>query len=266
MKMPISQHRLALQPNAPTDGSTTVGHIHSYETFGTVDGPGIRLIIFMQGCQWRCKYCHNRDTWDIHGGDILSVDELMNTILDYRYYFQVSDGGITVSGGEPTLQAGFVKELFNACQHEDIHTCLDTNGFIENYSTDINEMVAATDLTILDIKQMDNRRHLALTKISNKPTLHFAKHLASLNKPVWIRYVVVDGYTSDLESAHALGRFLQPMKNIQRVELLPYHELGKYKWAAIGEPYELDNIKPPSPTTLKAIHDVIAEYGLEVRY
>lgn len=251
---------------AGSSTSKQVGYIHSIDTFGTVDGPGIRMVVFMQGCQWRCQYCHNRDTWDLHAGDSMQVDDLMRMILDYRYYFDVSGGGLTVSGGEPILQSEFVKELFLACHEYGIHTCLDTNGFIEKYTPTINELVSETDLVLLDIKQMDNQRHIQITKISNKPTLQFAEHLASLNRPVWIRYVVLEGITSDLQSIQALGQFLEPMKNVERVELLPYHTLGKYKWAAMKQPYELEGAIPPTSKTLEAIHSILTGYGLDVRY
>lgn len=240
------------------------GHIHSLESFGTVDGPGIRAVIFMQGCLWRCKYCQNPDTWDLQGGKQRTVKDIMQILLEYKTYFKFSDGGVTVSGGEPLLQVDFLTELFKECGRHGIHTCLDTNGYVTHLTTAIHELIRYTDLFLLDIKQMDNQRHLQLTKMSNKPTLAFAEHLAELGKPVWIRYVILEGYTADSESAHALGRFLSPMKNIHKVELLPYHTLGAYKWVALGEHYELAGVKPPSPETVVEIANVLESYHLEV--
>ena len=244
--------------------STLYGHIHSLESFGTVDGPGIRLVIFMQGCLWRCKYCQNPDTWDLHGGKQQTVQDIMRIVLEYQAYFKFSGGGVTVSGGEPLLQAEFLKELFKECFRYGIHTCLDTNGYAAHLTEPIHELIRYTDLVLLDIKQMENQRHLQLTKMSNKPTLAFAEYLAERGKPVWVRYVIVEGYTTDLESAHALGRFLSPMKNVEKVELLPYHALGEYKWAALGEHYELTGVKPPASETVIEIADVLESYHLEV--
>lgn len=243
-----------------------IGRIHSIETCGTVDGPGIRFIVFMQGCLMRCKYCHNRDTWDLDGGREVTVAEIMKDLRSYRHFINASGGGITASGGEAILQAGFVAELFAACKAEGIHTCLDTNGFVRVYNEEIEKLLAVTDLVLLDIKQMDDDKHIELTKVSNKRTLQFAEYLAERGQKVWIRYVVVGGYTEDEPSAHALGAFLQPMSNIEKVELLPYHELGKHKWTAMGETYELNNVHPPSRTTMDNIKAIIASYGLNVSY
>jgi pyruvate formate lyase activating enzyme len=242
------------------------GRIHSTESCGTVDGPGIRYIVFMQGCLMRCKYCHNRDTWDLDGGREVTVPELMADLKSYRHFISASGGGVTASGGEAMLQAAFVKELFKACQAEGIHTCLDTNGFVRVYNDDVHELIDVSDLVMLDIKQMDDAKHIDLTKVSNKRTLQFAQYLADRNQPVWLRYVVVGGITDDIESAHALGNFIKDMKNIEKVELLPYHELGKHKWEAMGEKYELENVKPPSKETMEAIKEVIASYGHQVMY
>ncbi|MBQ1785000.1 MAG: pyruvate formate lyase 1-activating protein [Gammaproteobacteria bacterium] len=243
-----------------------IGRIHSIETCGTVDGPGIRFIVFMQGCLMRCKYCHNRDTWDLDGGREVTVAEIMKDLRSYRHFINASGGGITASGGEAILQAGFIAELFTACKAEGIHTCLDTNGFVRVYNDDILRLLSVTDLVLLDIKQMDDEKHIDLTKVSNKRTLQFAQYLSEHNQHTWIRYVVVEGYTDDADSAHALGAFLQPLKNIEKVELLPYHELGKHKWTAMGETYELEQARPPSRDTMEMIKEIIASYGLTVSY
>jgi pyruvate formate lyase activating enzyme len=236
------------------------GRVHSIETCGTVDGPGIRFIIFLQGCQMRCKYCHNRDTWDTKAGKLMSVDELMKDLVQYRNFMEASGGGVTVSGGEAMLQPEFVKAIFTACKQEGIHTCLDTNGFVRRLDDTVKEVLDVADLVLLDIKQIDNDKHIDLTHVSNKYTLEFAKYLAQRNQPVYLRYVVVPGYTDSITDAEALGKFIEPMKNIEKIELLPYHELGKHKWTAMGEIYPLEGVKPPAHETMEAIKKTLSKY------
>jgi len=245
---------------------SVIGHVHSIETCGTVDGPGIRFIIFLQGCLMRCKYCHNRDTWDLEGGKDMSVDELMAELLQYRHFMNASGGGITISGGEAMLQPEFVQAMFEACRLEGIHTCLDTNGFVRRIDDSTKAVLDVADLVLLDIKQMDNKKHIDLTHVSNKYTLDFANYLAAQNQPVYLRYVVVPGYTDCLEDAHTLGKFIQPMKNIEKIEMLPYHELGKHKWTAMGEIYPLDGVHPPSRDTMQAIKEILLQYNDNVLY
>ena len=242
------------------------GRIHSVESFGTVDGPGIRFITFMQGCLMRCQYCHNRDTWDVDGGKEVEVDELMTQIRSYRPFLDASNGGVTASGGEAILQAEFVNALFKACQQEGIHTCLDTNGFVRKYTPVIDELLDHTDLVLLDIKQMDDAKHIALTKVSNQRTLEFAKYLEKRHQRTWLRYVVVDGFTDDESSVRQLAEFIKPMKNIDKVELLPYHELGKHKWEAMGETYQLTGIAPPSRDTMEKIKAVFTGMNINAVY
>ncbi|WP_299573136.1 pyruvate formate lyase 1-activating protein [uncultured Shewanella sp.] len=242
----------------------TTGRIHSIESFGTVDGPGIRYVAFMQGCLMKCQYCHNRDTWDLDGGKEVTVDELMSQIIGYKPFLK--SGGVTATGGEAILQAEFVAELFKACKENDLHTCLDTNGFVRKYSAVIDELLDNTDLVLLDIKQMDDSKHIDLTKVSNQRTLQFAEYLAKRNQKTWVRYVVVDGFTEDLASAKALADFIEPMNNVEKVELLPYHQLGTHKWEAFGETYSLIDTKPPSKETMEAIKTVFTERGIKADY
>lgn len=238
------------------------GRIHSIESCGTVDGQGIRFIVFMQGCLMRCKYCHNRDSWDEDAGVEKTVEGLMKEIRPYKHYFKASGGGVTVSGGEPMLQAEFVTALFTACKAEGIATCLDTNGFVRDHNKKIDDLLEVTDLVMLDIKQMDNKKHVDLTKVSNKSTLRFAKHLAELNQPAWIRYVVVPTITDDVESAKLLAEFISPMKNIERIELLPYHEIGTYKWKEYNDKYELSHLSPPSTEVMTTLLELFKSYDL----
>ena len=244
----------------------TLGHIHSVESFGTVDGPGIRYIAFMQGCLMRCQYCHNRDTWDLDGGKEVSVDEIMSQVISYQPFLEASGGGITASGGEAILQAQFVSELFKACKSQGVHTCLDTNGFVRKYEPVIDELLDNTDLVLLDIKQMDDAKHIELTKVSNHRTLQFAQYLATRNIKTWIRYVVVAGFTEDVESAIALAEFIKPMSNVEKVELLPYHPLGEHKWQAFGETYTLADISPPSTEIMQRIQQVFVDRAINATF
>lgn len=242
------------------------GRVHSIETCGTVDGPGIRFIIFLQGCLMRCKYCHNRDTWDTEAGKIMNVDELMAELVQYRNYMDASGGGVTVSGGEAMLQPEFVKAIFTACKQEGIHTCLDTNGFVRRLDETVKGVLEVTDLVLLDIKQMDDEKHIDLTHVSNKYTLEFAKYLAEQNQAVYLRYVVLPGYTDSIKDVHSLGKFIEPMKNIEKIELLPYHELGKHKWIAMGEIYPLEGINPPPREMMEETKNILLQYHPNVIY
>jgi len=219
-----------------------VANIHSFETFGTVDGPGIRFIFFMQGCALRCKYCHNRDTWRRNGGKKITVDELMEKILKYKNYITPS-GGVTASGGEPMLQAPFLIELFKRLKKEGIHTCIDTSGMFP-ITDEIKELLTLTDLVLLDIKHIDDKKCRDLVGVSNKLELEFAKYLSENGNKMWIRQVLVPGYTDDEQDLLKLKDFLSTLKTIEKIEFLPYHNMGKYKWSDLGVEYELENVKP----------------------
>jgi len=222
-----------------------IGHIHSIESFGTVDGPGIRFVIFMQGCTLKCKYCHNRDTWKVNAGKKITIDELVKEIQNYRTYIENSGGGVTVSGGEPLLQAEFVTELFKKLKELGIHTALDTAGSIP-LSPSIKELLKYTDLVLLDIKHIEDEKAINLTGFSNKNNLEFAKYLNNINIPIWIRQVLVPGYTDDKFDLQKLKAFINSLSNVEKVEILPYHNLGKFKWDELGDKYELENVVPPS--------------------
>lgn len=243
-----------------------LGRIHSYESCGTVDGPGIRFIAFFQGCLMRCLYCHNRDTWDTHGGKEINVEDLMKEVVTYRHFMNASGGGVTASGGEAILQAEFVRDWFRACHKADINTCLDTNGFVRRYDPVIDELLDVTDLVMLDLKQMNDDIHQNLVGVSNHRTLDFARYLAKRNQRTWIRYVVVPGWSDDDKSAHMLGEFTKDMTNIEKIELLPYHELGKHKWIAMGEEYGLEGVNPPTKEIMERVKGILEGYGHKVIY
>ena len=215
--------------------------IHSIESFGTVDGPGIRFVLFMQGCSLKCKYCHNRDTWDIHGGEFKSLDEIFENILRYKNYIFKS-GGVTVTGGEPLLQHEFLIELFKKLKKEGIHTCIDTSGMV-TLTDKIKELIELTDLFLLDIKHINPEKCKELVGRSNNRELEFARYLSDNNKHMWIRQVLVPGYTDDEKDLLKLKEFIQSLKTVDKVEILPYHNMGKYKWEELCEKYELNDVR-----------------------
>ena len=233
-----------------------LGRIHSTESLGTVDGPGIRFIVFMQGCPLRCKYCHNRDTWDVNAGTEITTDELIKKIERSLTYIKASQGGVTVSGGEPLLQAKFVTELFKKLHEKGIHTCLDTAGSLP-INDDIRELLENTDLVLLDIKHIDNEKCINLIGAPNTNNLNFAKYLSENNIPMWVRQVLVPGYTNDENDLLKLKEFLSQMNNIERIEILPYHNLGKYKWENLGQEYPLENVVPPTPEEIDKAKQIL---------
>jgi pyruvate formate lyase activating enzyme len=222
----------------------TKGYIHSTESFGTVDGPGIRFVVFMQGCPMRCLYCHNPDTWRTYGGTEVSVEDIVKQYLACKEFMK--GGGITVTGGEPLLQIGFVTELFEECRRRGIHTCLDTSGvtFTPEDTSKFDRLVECTDLVMLDIKHIDDTRHRALTGHSNRNILAFAEYLRDRRVDVWVRHVVVPNVTQNDEYLYRLGRFLGTLKNLKALDVLPYHTLGKAKYESLGIEYPLGDTPP----------------------
>lgn len=226
-----------------------IGHIHSTESFGAADGPGVRFIVFMQGCHMRCRYCHNPDTWKMDGGDEVTADEILKRALRFKPFWG-KDGGITISGGEPLLQIDFVIELFKKAKDLGINTCIDTAGnpFTkeEPFFSKFEELMKYTDLLLLDLKEINPTRHKDLTGFDNSNIIEMAKYLSEINKPVWIRHVLVPEHSDFDEDLDALGDFIDTLSNVDRVEILPYHTLGKFKWENLGIPYTLESISPPS--------------------
>lgn len=226
-----------------------IGHIHSTESFGAADGPGVRFIVFMQGCHMRCRYCHNPDTWKMGGGDEVTADEILKRALRFKPYWG-KDGGITISGGEPLLQIDFVIELFKKAKELGINTCIDTAGnpFTKEdpFFSKFEELMKYTDLLLLDLKEINPTRHKDLTGFDNSNIIEMAKYLSEINKPLWIRHVLVPEHSDFDEDLDALGDFIDTLSNVDRVEILPYHTLGKFKWENLGIPYTLESISPPS--------------------
>ena len=227
----------------------TKGYIHSLESFGSVDGPGVRYVIFTSGCAMRCQFCHNPDTWNMQSGTPYTADELIEKALKYRTYWG-SKGGITVSGGEPLLQIDFLTELFQKAKEPGIHTTLDTSGnpFTrgEPFFDKFCKLMEVTDLVMLDIKQIDEEQHKILTGYTNQNILDMARFLSDIKKPVWIRHVLVPERSDRDDYLERLQEFILTLKNVERVEVLPYHTLGVFKWKELGFEYQLEGINPPT--------------------
>lgn len=229
--------------------------VHSVESFGTVDGPGIRFVLFLQGCNLKCKYCHNRDTWDMRNGSYVSLDHVFKKIMKYKNYIYPK-GGVTVTGGEPLLQVPFLIELFKKLKKENIHTCIDTSGMIA-ISDNIEELLTYTDLVLLDIKHINSDKCKKLVGFGNENEIAFAKYLSDNGIPMWIRQVLIPGYTDDEKDLIQLRDFISSLKTVEKVELLPYHNLGAYKWAKLGFDYEFENVPTPSDKVLERSKSIL---------
>ena len=213
--------------------------VHSVESFGTLDGPGIRFVIFLQGCSLRCKYCQNRDTWDLKAGEYKTIDEIYDKIIRYKNY--IKNGGVTCTGGEPLLQYDFLIELFKKLKDSHIHTCIDTSGMV-SLTDQIKELINLTDLFLLDIKHINPEKCKELVGVSNEKELEFARYLSDNGKHMWIRQVLIPDFTDDEDDLLELKNFIQNLKTVDKVEILPYHTMGKYKWHDLGIKYELEGV------------------------
>lgn len=226
------------------------GYIHSFETFGTVDGPGIRFVVFFKGCPLRCKYCHNPDTWTLDNALIMEPQEIVSKIIKYKHYFK-DGGGVTLSGGEPLVQLDFVIELCKLLKEEAIHIAIDTSGypFIKddvNVVSKFKQLINYVDLFLLDIKHSDEAKHIELTGVSNQNTLDFATFLSKNHKHMWIRHVLVPGITGERSQLIKLNNLIETLSFVDKIEVLPYHTMGINKYQNLGIDYPLKNINPPS--------------------
>lgn len=237
------------------------GNIHSLESFGTVDGPGIRFVVFLQGCPLRCQYCHNPDTWETAGEGKyhMTPDELLSEVLRYKNF--IAKGGVTVTGGEPLLQAEFLREFFRLCREQGIHTALDTSGFI--CTPKAFEVLEFVDLVLLDIKTLDAELHPVLTGVKRDHCLRFLDELESRGIPTWIRHVIVPGLTDDDARLEVLARYLSRYKVVEKVELLPYHTMGTFKYEQLGLAYPLDGVEALSKERLENAKAIFARFPLQ---
>ena len=236
------------------------GRIHSVESFGSAYGPGVRYIVFLKGCNMRCQYCHNLDTWAKDGGELMTPEEVLKKALRYKTYWK-EKGGITVSGGEALLQIDFVTELFRLAKEKGVNTCLDTSGnpfsMEEPFKSKFDELMKYTDLFMLDIKHMDDAAHRKLTGQTNQNILEMAAYLSDHGKAMWIRHVLVPGITTEEDELHRLRSFLDTLKTVERVEVLPYHTLGVFKWKELGIPYQLEGVDPPTKEQIDRAKEIL---------
>lgn len=240
--------------------SKIIGRIHSVETLGALDGPGLRYVMFLQGCEMRCKYCHNPDTWNKKGGRIATAEEMLSDILKYKEF--IKNGGVTISGGEPLLQTEFCKDMIKKCKEHNIHCALDTAGMVEVDKA--ASVVSMADLILLDIKAAEKTLHKDLTGFSNTKPLNILKFCEDIAKPVWIRHVLVPGYTLNKDALEKLGKLLSKFKCIERVDLLPFHKMGEYKWEKLKLNVPFKKISEPTQEQIVFARNTLMKYNLPI--
>jgi pyruvate formate lyase activating enzyme len=237
-----------------------MGFLHSFTTGSAVDGPGIRVVAWTSGCMWRCLYCHNPDTWTMTNGIPVTIEQATAELSKYRHGLKVMSGGFTLSGGEPLMQHRFAVKLFAAARGMGIHTALDSNGYYGDRLSD--DELQLIDLVLLDLKAFDSERHKVLTGMEPGPTQAFARRLAALKRPVWVRFVLVPGLTDDPEDMARIADFAASLGNVQRVDVLPFHQLGRFKWKKLGIPYTLETMEPPDMLQVERACKVFQAAGL----
>lgn len=238
------------------------GYVHSHTTGSALDGPGLRYVLWTTGCAFRCQYCHNPDTWYKHNGELRTLDQVLSDIGKYQRFLQMTKGGVTVSGGEPLIQNKFVMNILRGCKAMGLHTALDTNGFFGERLSD--QDLEAVDLVLLDIKSWDPETHLRVTGCDVGPVLQFAQRLAALGKPAWVRFVLVPGLTDDDANVTGLAQFVAQLPNVERLEVLPFHQMGAYKWKERGLDYPLEGVEAPSPELVAHVQQIFREQGCKV--
>ena len=236
-----------------------MGLVHSVESCGTVDGPGIRFVLFLSGCSLRCRYCHNPDTSYTRRGTERSAEDVLEEISRYRDFLVNAGGGVTISGGDPLFQPEFTRAILRGCKAMGLHTCLDTSGHLGANADEV--LLSLTDLVLLDIKAWNPEQYRKLTTQPLQPTLDFAERLAAMGKPVWLRYVLVPGLTDQLNDIEALSRYAAGLGNIRRVDVLPFHQMGRYKWQELGLDYTLGETAPPEPELTERVRAIFRSRG-----
>jgi pyruvate formate lyase activating enzyme len=238
-----------------------MGFLHSFTTGSTVDGPGVRVVAWTTGCQFRCQYCHNPDTWTLSNGIPVTLMKATEELQKYRVGLRIMSGGFTLSGGEPLMQDRFAVKLFAAAKSMGIHTALDTNGYLGNHLSD--DELKTIDLFLLDIKAFNNERHKLVTGMENGPVLEFANRLAAQRRPVWVRFVLVPGLTDDEQDITQIATFAAELGNVERVDVLPFHQMGRFKWMELKLNYELENVTPPTFDLVQRVCDQFRGVGLK---
>jgi pyruvate formate lyase activating enzyme len=241
--------------------SGDMGFLHSFTTGSTVDGPGVRVVAWTTGCTWRCQYCHNPDTWTMSNGMPVTIARATEELNKYRHGLKIMSGGFTLSGGEPLMQHKFAVKLFTAARGIGIHTALDSNGYYGDRLSD--EDLEQISLVLLDIKTWDPERHRRLTGMDNGPTIAFARRLASRKRPMWLRYVLVPGLTDDIDDISQTARFAADLGAFERVDVLPFHQMGRYKWKNLKLDYKLEALDPPSVELVERVCEVFRSVGLK---
>jgi pyruvate formate lyase activating enzyme len=238
--------------------SETIGYVHSVESFGAVDGPGVRFVVFTQGCPLRCLFCHNPDTWKMNEGNQMTATELFSQIKTYKNF--IKKGGVTFSGGEPLLQPDFIYEVIKLCKQEGIHTAIDTSGAVP-LST-CKHVIEACDLVMLDIKDIDKDDCIKLTGQSNTNAMAILNHCDYIGKPVWIRHVLVPQYTYNTDKLERLAKVLSWYSCIEKIEVIPFHKMGEYKWDYVDTPYQLNDVPSATPEQVKTAKEIFKQHGL----
>jgi pyruvate formate lyase activating enzyme len=262
--------RLDKSPEAPDESKALeeddrgeFGYVHSYETSSRYDGPGLRVVLFVSGCLLRCSYCHNPDTWHLKDGTYLSAQQAINRLGEFAPALRSLGGGLTISGGEPLVQLGFTRRILAAAKSMGLHTAIETSGFLGERADD--RYLANVDLVLLDIKSSDPSTYLRVTGRQLAPTLEFAKRLSAMSKPVWVRFTLVPGLTDDPKNVEGVAEFVAPMKNVEWVEVQPFHQLGEFKWKAMGLDYQLADTQRPSSELVARVLDQFRAAGCAVR-
>jgi pyruvate formate lyase activating enzyme len=237
-----------------------MGFLHSFTTGSTVDGPGVRVVAWTAGCMFRCQYCHNPDTWTMSNGIPVTIERAAAELSKYKRGLKVMSGGFTLSGGEPLMQHRFAVKLFDAARGMGIHTALDSNGYYGDRLSD--QDLEVISLVLLDIKAWDPERHRALTGLDNAPILAFARRLAARERPIWLRYVLVPGLTDDADDISQIAAFAAGLGNVERVDVLPFHQMGRFKWRQLGIEYKLDDVLPPTVDLVKRTRKIYSSAGL----
>ncbi len=261
--------RVGISPDAPDESQGTddrvgeFGYVHSYETSSRYDGPGLRVVLFVSGCLLRCSYCHNPDTWHLKDGTYVSAKQVLDRLATFAAPLRELGGGLTISGGEPLVQRAFTGRILAGAKQLGLTTSIETSGFLGDSIDD--GYLANLDLVLLDIKSGDPTIYKSVTARDLAPTIRFAERLAAMNKPVWVRYTLVPGLTDGVENVAAVARFVGPMKNVEWVEVQPFHQLGKFKWKAMGLDYRLADAEPPTPDLIARVIDQFKEAGCNAR-
>jgi pyruvate formate lyase activating enzyme len=261
--------RVGISPDAPDeadledDGQGAFGYAHSYETSSRYDGPGLRIVLFLSGCLLRCSYCHNPDTWHLKDGTYVSAQQVIDRLGDFAPALRSLDGGLTISGGEPMVQLAFTRRILAAAKQMGLHTAIETSGFLGDRADD--RFLSALDLVLLDIKSGDADTYRRATGRELAPTLRFAERLAAMGKPVWVRFTLVPGLTDDPDNVEKIARFVAPMKNVQWVEVQPFHQLGEFKWKAMKLDYKHVDTPRPTPELVNRVLEQLRAAGCRAR-